>query len=63
MKYVLHMCCPYIFPVTCLSAKTTNSLINSRKGEVLVMEWDILKERLNCRKTYSCKMNFLATNA
>lgn len=47
---MLHMFCPYFFPVTCLSAKTTISLIDFRKGKVLILKWDILKERLNCKK-------------
>lgn len=39
-----------LFPVTCLSAKTTISLIDFRKGKVLILKWDILKERLKCKK-------------
>lgn len=34
---MLHMFCPYIFPITCLSAKTTISLIDFRKGKVLIL--------------------------
>lgn len=37
---VLHMFCPYIFPVTSLSAKTTISLIDFRKGKVLILKWN-----------------------
>lgn len=54
MKYFLDtmkMCCPYFFPVTSYSAKTTIRLINSRKGKVLILEWGNLKERLKAKKT------------
>lgn len=52
---MLHMFCPYFFPVTCLSAKTTISLIDFRKGKVLILKWDILKERLNSKKNHQSK--------
>lgn len=44
------MCCPYFFPVACLSAKMAISLIYSRKGKVLILEWDIYEKRLNCKQ-------------
>lgn len=54
---MLHMFCPYFFPVTCLFAKTTIGLTDFRKGKVLILKWDILKERLNCKKTTKAKQN------